>query len=208
MRATIQDVAKMAGVTTGTVSLAFNNYQDIRPETRKRIREAAEELGYRPNISARNLAGKKVPNIGLIISGILEGDEKDIHVFQLLRGILAYTREKSLEMAMYATDSTMQTQESYTDFCMRHSIGGTILCGIRTDGENHFIIAPRPGGHFRYVRASYDSICGTVESGWEKQDGKTVYTFTVPASCEAEIRLPSGRTETVGAGLYRYTEEA
>ena len=82
------------------------------------------------------------------------------------------------------------------------------MCGIRTDGENHFIIAPRPGGHFRYARASYDSICGTVESGWEKQDGKTVYTFTVPANCEAEIRLPSGRTETVGAGLYRYTEEA
>ncbi len=82
------------------------------------------------------------------------------------------------------------------------------MCGIRADGENHFIIAPRPGGHFRYACASYDSICGTVESGWEKQDGKTVYTFTVPANCEAEIRLPSGRTETVGAGLYRYTEEA
>ena len=75
--ATIQDVARKAGVAVGTVSRAFNNYRDIRPETRLRIREAAEELGYRPNISARNLAGKNVPNIGLIFSGILEGDEKD-----------------------------------------------------------------------------------------------------------------------------------
>ncbi len=135
MRATIQDVAREAGVTTGTVSRAFNNYRDIRPETRKRIREAAEALGYRPNISARNLASKTAQNIGLIVSGILEGDDKDIHAFQMLRGVLSYTKENGIEMAMYATDSTMQTQESYTDFCMRHSIAGTILCGIRTDDQ-------------------------------------------------------------------------
>ena len=135
MRATIQDVAKLAGVTTGTVSRAFNNYQDIRPETRKRIREAAEELGYRPNISARNLASKTAPNIALIISGVLEGDDKDVQSFQMLRGVLSYTKENGIEMAMYATDSTMQAQESYTDFCLRHSIAGTILCGIRTDDQ-------------------------------------------------------------------------
>lgn len=81
------------------------------------------------------------------------------------------------------------------------------MCGIRIDGENHFSIVPRPGGHVHFARASYDSICGTVESGWEKQDGKTLYTVTIPVNCEAEIRLPSGRTETVGAGLYRYAEE-
>ena len=82
------------------------------------------------------------------------------------------------------------------------------MCGIRMDGENRFFIAPRPGGYIHFARASYDSICGTVESGWEKQDGRTLYTVTIPVNCEAEIRLPSGRTETVGAGLYRYTEEA
>ncbi len=82
------------------------------------------------------------------------------------------------------------------------------MCGIRMVGENRFAITPRPGGHFRYARARYDSIYGTVESGWEKQDGKTLYAVTIPANCIAEIRLPSGRTETVGAGLYRYAEEA
>lgn len=81
------------------------------------------------------------------------------------------------------------------------------MCGIRVDGENHFTIAPRPGGSIRYARASYDSIYGTVESGWERQDGKTVYAVSIPVNCEAVIRLPSGRNETVGAGLYRYTEE-
>ena len=81
------------------------------------------------------------------------------------------------------------------------------MCGIRVSGENRFTIAPQPSGHFRYARARYDSIYGTVTSGWEKQEGKTIYTVTIPANCEAEIRLPSGRIKTVGAGLYRYTEE-
>ena len=81
------------------------------------------------------------------------------------------------------------------------------MCGIRVSGENRFTIAPQPSGHFRYARARYDSIYGTVTSGWEKQEGKTIYAVTIPANCEAEIRLPSGRIKTVGAGLYRYTEE-
>lgn len=81
------------------------------------------------------------------------------------------------------------------------------MCGIRVDGENRFTIAPRPGGSFSFAKASYDSIYGTVESGWERQDGKTVYTVTIPANCEAEIRLPSGRIKTVGAGVQRYTEK-
>ena len=84
----------------------------------------------------------------------------------------------------------------------------TTMCGIRVDGENHFTVAPQPGGHFTHAEASYTSVFGRVKSAWERKDGKTTYTIDVPANCEAEIRLPSGRTETVGAGLHFYTEEA
>ena len=74
------------------------------------------------------------------------------------------------------------------------------MCGIRVSGENCFTIAPRPGGHFTHAKASYASVYGTVESGWEKRDGKTTYTVTIPANCEAEICLPDGRKTAVGAG--------
>ena len=80
------------------------------------------------------------------------------------------------------------------------------MCGIRVAGENRFVIAPRPGGHFTHAGAKYDSVYGTVESRWERTDGKTVYTITVPANCTAEIILPGGRTETVDAGFYTLTE--
>ena len=81
------------------------------------------------------------------------------------------------------------------------------MCGIRLTGENRFLIAPRPGGHFTFAEAAYTSVYGRVESGWEKKDSCTVYTVTVPANCEAEISLPGGRTESVGAGTWTFTGE-
>ena len=79
-------------------------------------------------------------------------------------------------------------------------------CGIRVDGENHFTIAPRPGGHLIHAEASYNSVYGEVRSAWEHKDGKTTYTILIPANCEATITLPNGTTETVRAGRHSYTE--
>ncbi|MGN0573813.1 MAG: family 78 glycoside hydrolase catalytic domain, partial [Acutalibacteraceae bacterium] len=74
------------------------------------------------------------------------------------------------------------------------------MCGINVDGENHFVISPKPGGSFTFAKAEYRSAFGTVTSGWEKQDGKTVFTVTVPSNCTAEIRLPDGTVKNVCAG--------
>lgn len=82
----------------------------------------------------------------------------------------------------------------------------TSMCGIQVAGENHFIIAPRPGGHFTHAAAEYQSIYGMVKSSWKLENGKAVYTITVPANCTAQVRLPGGRIETVTTGGYTYEE--
>ena len=76
------------------------------------------------------------------------------------------------------------------------------MCGIRVYGENHFTIAPRPGGHFTYAKARYDSVYGTVESSWHKKDGTLTLDITVPTNCTAEIVLPNEETKTVCSGRY------
>ena len=80
------------------------------------------------------------------------------------------------------------------------------MCGIRVAGENRFVIAPKPGGHFTHAEASYDSVYGAVKSAWTREDGKTMYAITVPANCTAELVLPGGTNQTVGAGEYVFTE--
>ena len=81
------------------------------------------------------------------------------------------------------------------------------MCGIQIAGENHFVIKPKPGGHFASAKAKYGSIYGTVESGWERENGHTRYSITVPANCTAKIILPGGKAETVVAGAYTYEED-
>ena len=76
--------------------------------------------------------------------------------------------------------------------------------GIRVEGENHFVIAPVPGGVLTHAEASYQSLYGKVESCWEKTESGVRYTATIPANCTAEIRLPDGRKETVTTGRHQF----
>nr|WP_194241631.1 LacI family DNA-binding transcriptional regulator [Galbitalea soli] len=63
----MHDVAKLAGVSIKTVSNVVNDYQYIKPETRARVLEAIESLGYTPNLSARGLRSGRTGVISLII---------------------------------------------------------------------------------------------------------------------------------------------
>lgn len=78
------------------------------------------------------------------------------------------------------------------------------MCGINVDGENHFVISPKVGGHFTYARAEYKSVFGLIKSGWERKSGKTVFHLEVPANCSADVILPNGERTTVTAGKYSF----
>ena len=65
-RATIRDVAARAGVTISTVSYALSGKRSVPHDVRLRIRQAAEELDYQPNASARALRQQTTKTIGLL----------------------------------------------------------------------------------------------------------------------------------------------
>lgn len=82
------------------------------------------------------------------------------------------------------------------------------MCGIRMDGENHFTIAPHPGGNFTYAKASYHSVYGQVVSSWSKDDdGSWCYEITIPANCSATVSLPDTQKQEVGAGVYKFSSK-
>ncbi len=66
----IKDVAKLAGVSTATVSHVINNTRFVRDETRQKVLSAIEEANYTPNAHARSLAAGYSKTLGLIISDI------------------------------------------------------------------------------------------------------------------------------------------
>ncbi len=67
---TIKDVARLSGVGVSTVSRAINNHPDINDDTKKKILKIAEEYGYVPNNSARNLKLSETTNIAILVKGI------------------------------------------------------------------------------------------------------------------------------------------
>ena len=54
--ATIKDIAKLCGVSEGTVDRAINDRAGINPETKKRIMEVVEQMNYKPDRIAQSLA--------------------------------------------------------------------------------------------------------------------------------------------------------
>ena len=76
--------------------------------------------------------------------------------------------------------------------------------GIRVEGENHFVIAPIPGGGLTHTEAGYKSSYGEVKSRWEKTESGTRFAFEIPANTTATITLPNGKKESLRAGRYMY----
>ncbi len=81
----------------------------------------------------------------------------------------------------------------------------TTMCGIRIEGENKFLITPKPGGKFTYASFVYDSIYGQVSSKWERRDNNIIYTFTLPSNTSASLELPDGSTHELTPGEHSFT---
>lgn len=70
MHVTLRDVAKLAGVSTKTVSRVVNNQGELSESTRARVQSAIAKLGYRPNILARSLVSQRTDTLGVVAWGI------------------------------------------------------------------------------------------------------------------------------------------
>lgn len=66
--ASLKDISARCGVSVATVSKALNNHKDIGEDTKERIRKAAKELGYLPNLSARALKTNRTYAIGVLFA--------------------------------------------------------------------------------------------------------------------------------------------
>lgn len=100
---TLEDVAKLARVSTATVSRAINFPDKVALKTRKRVEDAVSELGYSPNFGARVMAARQTKTIGAIIPTMENAvfarglqafqDELRLHGYTMLVASTAYDAE-------------------------------------------------------------------------------------------------------------------
>lgn len=84
----MKDVARLAGVSSQTVSRVANNSSEVKPETRLRVERAMEELGYRPNYAARALKHGSFKDVGVVLFNMTSYGDSHI-----LNGIVDAARE-------------------------------------------------------------------------------------------------------------------
>lgn len=87
-RLNIKDVARIAGVSTQTISRVLNDRPDVAPETRQRVQQIIEELGYQPSALARSLIRQRSKTIGVVTAGL-----KYMGPSRTLNGITSKTEE-------------------------------------------------------------------------------------------------------------------
>ena len=102
LRATIDHVAKLAGVSMKTVSRVVNREPNVRESTKKKVEAAISKLNYRPNPSARNLASQRAHLIGLIYDdpGAYELQSAGV-VIQMQQGALSACRDAHYELLIH-----------------------------------------------------------------------------------------------------------
>lgn len=128
-KVTIETVAQKAGVSTATVSYALSGKKKISKEVTERILKAVEELDYRPNITARNLASNKTWTIGLYASPT-QNIREDYFFNNILAGILDVLHIKKYQVHLYA-DYLNEKTKDHPDLNLTQPIDGALIMNPR-----------------------------------------------------------------------------
>ena len=129
---TIQDVARMAGVSTQTVSNVLNRPERVRLETAARVRDAVDRLGYRADAAARRLRTRRSDTIGLRLPPVVNGISGALlDVF--LHELTARAAEVGLRILLYTAADDREEIDRLRDLVAAGDIDGVVLTGTSAD---------------------------------------------------------------------------
>jgi LacI family transcriptional regulator len=141
---TIYDVARLAGVSTATVSRALNGTGRIAPATRTAIDAAVAQLEYRPNTIARSLVTKSTQTIALLLPDITNP-----FYAALVSGIQQYVLERDHTMLLCTTEGDPAQEERYLELLRAKQVDGALVDGLVLPPER---IA-------RFVQEGFPIVC-------------------------------------------------
>lgn len=131
---TLKEIAQHCGVSVTTVSNIVNNSpKKVRNETRKKVMEAIEELGYHPNYFAQGLRRQRTKTIGVITEDLAQFTTPEI-----VEGIMKYCEEKKYRVLLQNLRLYSRWQDKwYNDETLIHSVLDPAmkeLVSIKADG--------------------------------------------------------------------------
>lgn len=189
-RVTMADVARRAGVSHTAVSLILNNRVGTRlsPEAVERVRRAAEELGYRPNLTARALSTRRSHAIGFVS----DRTATERYASALIHGALVEARARGYVLFIAETEGDPDAERQAFDALVDRQVDGLIFA----TSWSRKLELPEPPAHTRLVllNAVSDHVPTAILPD-EERGGREMVDLLLDAGRHDDVVL-IGRTHT------------
>jgi LacI family transcriptional regulator len=116
----MHEVAKHIGVSPMTVSRVLSGDANVKPETKERVEAAIKQLGYSPNVAARNLAKAASVHIGLLYN-----NPSAAYMNELLVGVLEHSSQAGCQIVLEKCGT--RSERTVIEKLLRDGVGGVIL---------------------------------------------------------------------------------
>lgn len=137
MKVTISDVAKLAGVSTATVSHTINNTRYVSGETKERVYQAIQELGYTPDASARSFRTGKKKTIGFIVPDI-----SNQFFATMIESVERYLAAQGYHLIVANTNEDMEREETNIRLLSAGLVDGLLIASTLDDFQRFDALIP------------------------------------------------------------------
>ncbi len=119
---TLDDIAKILNVSKVTVSKALRGHSDISKETADKVKEVATELGYTPNLMARNFSSNKSSTIGVVVPKI-------VHYFfsSVIEAIFDTAFKNNYEIILNVSQENSEKEKKHIESLLKMRVDGLIV---------------------------------------------------------------------------------
>lgn len=136
-RATMKEVALLAGVSISTVSHVVNNSRYVRPETRQRIEDVIANLNYTPNQLAQTLRGKGSRLIGVVAPNIRESS-----IYDLVKAAETLMSHHGFHIILCDSEDSLERELGFLDTLVQKGVEGILLCPTDVDPTSYVDAIP------------------------------------------------------------------
>ncbi|WHY87305.1 LacI family DNA-binding transcriptional regulator [Neobacillus novalis] len=133
MVVTIKDVARVANVAPSTVSRVIANNPRISEQTKRRVKDVMDQLGYYPNLQARSLVAKSTQTIGVIMPNSAYHAFRNPFFPEVLRGISMNAHESKYGIYLSTGSTEEEIHEEVLSMVMGRRVDGIVLLYSRVN---------------------------------------------------------------------------
>ncbi len=159
-RPTIRDIARLAQVSPGAVSLALNGKPGVSDATRQRVVEIADAMGWTASTAARALSKSRADAVGLALARPRASIDSERFYFQFICGMVEALTQRNQSLVLQIVDTVEKELAVYRSWWVERRVDSVVLVDPLMDD-------PRPA-HLRSLSLPFVTV------GWKFEDGSAV----------------------------------